>query len=202
MSVSSESPDGRGDRIMAAALSTLNADAGASMARIAEAAGISRATLHRRFATRDDLVLEIGRQSVGRWEATLRASDVLALTGAEGDAGAGAAPDPDVLRAALDALVRRYVQDAQDFGFALTNPEIEQIPELAETCLRLIALETRVFVAAQRVGVLRDDQPAEWIGHVLFGLLKSGLDARRYGDVAPRTIPDLVAGTFFAAAGR
>ncbi|MSW53153.1 MAG: TetR family transcriptional regulator, partial [Actinobacteria bacterium] len=87
MNVSGGSFDARGDQIVTAALATLNADPGASMAEIAEAAGVGRATLHRRFATRDDLVLEIGHRSLGRWEATLRASGVLELTGAEGAPG-------------------------------------------------------------------------------------------------------------------
>lgn len=192
MTVSPEGADDRIDRLVAAALTALNADPGASMAAIAEAAGVGRATLHRHFAGRDELVLEIGTRSLGRWEASLVASGAPDL--ADGDA--------DAHRAILDDLIRRYVRDADDFSFALTNPEIERIPVLADTCMRLIAMENRVFGSAQRAGVLRDDVPTEWIGHVLFGLLKSGLDAQRYGDVAPRLIPDLVVDTFFAAVGR
>ncbi|MGE4424874.1 MAG: TetR/AcrR family transcriptional regulator, partial [Solirubrobacteraceae bacterium] len=56
----------------------------------------------------------------------------------------------------------------------------------------LIALETAFLASAQRVGVLRDDLPPEWIEHVLFGLLVAARDAQRYGTVAPRLLVDLV----------
>lgn len=194
MSVSSGGSDGRDDRLVAAATAALNADPGASMARIAEAAGVGRATLHRRFATRDDLVLELGTRAFARWEAALRESGAVAVADADADA--------DAHRAALEDLVRRFVREGADYSFALTHPDVERHPALAEECARLIALDVRVLASAQRAGVLRDDVPAEWIDHVLFGLLRSGLDAVRYEDVAPRAIPDLVVGTFFAAVGR
>lgn len=194
MNVSSAGSGDRDDRLVASATATLNADAGASMAAIAEAAGVGRATLHRRFATRDDLVVALGTRAFARWEAALHDSGALALADAGGDAGA--------LRAALEDLVRRFVREAADYSFAMTHPDVERHPALADTCARLVALDVRVLTAAQRAGILRDDVPAEWIDHVLFGLLRSGLDAARYGDVAPRAIPDLVLSTFFAAVGR
>lgn len=194
MSVSWSAGGGsREDQLVASALVTLNADPGASMAQIATAAGVGRATLHRHFATREELVREIGERGLGRWEASLRASGLSTL---EADAGA------DAFRAALEDLLARYVQDAEDFGFALTNPEIERHPDLRDRCLALVELESRGLAAAQRAGVLRDDVPPEWIDHVLFGLLRAGLDAHHYENVAPRLIPGLVAGSFFAAVGR
>ena len=180
-------------RLLAAASGALNADAAATMGQIAAAAGVGRATLHRHFATREDLVVAVGDFALDRWEATLHASGALAL-----DPGAPAARHREV----LDDLVRRFVADAGDFSFALTNPDMERHPALVERVGALIALDVRVLAAAQAAGVLRDDVPPEWLDHVLFGLLRAGLDAERYGDVAPRAIPDLVASTFFAAVGR
>lgn len=193
MKTPDEPRDGRVDHLLGAALVLLNADASASMAEIAAAAGVGRATLHRHFATRDDLIREIGVRGIGRWETSLRDS------GAEDLADTG---DAAVQRSALRDLVTRYTQDAEDFGFVLTNPEIQQHPDLRDRCLAMIEIEIRIFAAAQRAGVLRDDVPAEWIGHVLFGLLRSGIDARHYENVAPRAIPGLVLSTFFAAVGR
>ena len=194
MSVSSGGSPDRGDeRLLGAALRALNADPAATMAQIAAAAGVGRATLHRHFATRDDLVLALGGRGLDRWEASLRAGTALRVVGTD---------DADAHRAALEDLVRRYVVDAADYAFALTHPEIERHPDLAGTVRRLIDLETAVLASAQRVGVLRDDQPAAWLDHVLFGLLRAGLDAERYGDVAPRAIADHVVSSFLAAAGR
>lgn len=181
------------EELVVSALRALNADPGASMAQIASVAGVGRATLHRHFATRDDLIREIGERSIARWEASLRSSGVLDL---------GESADAAAYRSALVDLVDRYVQDAADFGFALTNPELDRDHEFHDRCMALVALETGVFAAAQRAGVFRDDLPAEWVGHVLFGLLKSAVDARHYESVAPRLIPGLVSSSFFAAVGR
>lgn len=194
MSVSFDGLAGRGDeRLLSAALRCLNVDPAATMAQIAAAAGVGRATLHRHFATRDDLVLAVGTRGLERWEASLRAGDALAVVGTD---------DADAHRAAIEDLVRRSVVDAADHAFALTHPGIERHPDLAGTVRRLIDLETAVLASAQRVGVLRDDQPAAWLDHVLCGLLRAGLDAERHGDVAPREIADHVVSSFFAAAGR
>lgn len=185
--------DARAVRLLSAASDALNADAGATMGQIAAAAGVGRATLHRHFATRDDLIVAVGDFALDRWEGSLHASGALEL-----DADAPA----DAHRAVLGDLVRRFVADAGEFAYAMANPDLERHPQLVERVAALIALDVRVLAAAQAAGVLRDDVPPEWVDHVLFGLLRAGIDAQRYGDVAPRAIPDLVASTFFAAVGR
>ncbi|MDO9408255.1 MAG: helix-turn-helix domain-containing protein [Patulibacter sp.] len=179
--------------MLAAALRVLNEDPSATMARIATVAGVGRATLHRHFSTREDLVLALGRWGLARWEDSLRSGAALDVVGTD---------DADAHRAAIEDLVRRYVVDSAEYSFALTHPEVERHPGLAGAVQRLVELETSVLASAQRVGVLRDDQPAVWLDHVLFGLLRAGLDAERYGDVAPRDIADHVVTSFFAAAGR
>ncbi|MGE4428192.1 MAG: TetR/AcrR family transcriptional regulator, partial [Solirubrobacteraceae bacterium] len=109
------------DPILVAALRALNADPTASMAQIAEAAGVGRATLHRHFASREVLLHEIGVHALDRWEASLRASGVVVATGGD---------DADVHRTALRAMVERYVGDTETFSFALTSPELEAHPDL------------------------------------------------------------------------
>lgn len=193
MSGSNEARDARADRLLSAASDALNADPAATMGQIAAAAGVGRATLHRHFATRDDLIVAVGDFALDRWEATLHASGAVAL-----DADTPAERHREV----LGDLVRRFVADAGEFSFAMSNPDLEHHPALVDRVGALIALDVRMLSAAQAAGVLRDDMPPEWIDHVLFGLLRAAVDAERYGDVAPRAIPDLVASTFFAAVGR
>ena len=89
--------------VLAAAQRVLNADPAASTSAVAEAAGISRATLHRHFDTREALLVELGTRSLDQWEQRLDDVDV------EGLAAAG---DADRLRAALETLVLGYVDDS------------------------------------------------------------------------------------------
>src|SRR6478736_280226 len=84
------------DDVLGAAQRMLNADPAASMAGIAEAVGISRATMHRHFDSREALLVELGTRSLDRWEQRLDEAGVEALA-AEGD--------PVRLREALEVLV-------------------------------------------------------------------------------------------------
>ena len=52
------------DEVLAAAQRHLNVDPRASMAVLAAAAGVGRATLHRHFASRDDLLHELGTREL------------------------------------------------------------------------------------------------------------------------------------------
>jgi AcrR family transcriptional regulator len=190
MNVSSAGRDR--DALVAAAVRVLNADPGASMARIAEAAGVGRATLHRRFASREALVEAIGVLGLDLWEASLRASGALEATGGD---------DRDAHRAALDELVERYVADAEACSFALTSHELLAFPDLVARSRELVALEAAFLGSAQRVGLLRDDLAPEWIDHVLFGLLVAARDAIRDGYVAQRDATALVRRTLLEGTG-
>ncbi len=61
------------EAIVEAAIRVLNANAGATMSEIAVQAGVGRATLHRHFRTRDDLVSAIGIRCIEDMNAAVRA---------------------------------------------------------------------------------------------------------------------------------
>ena len=175
--------------VLVAAQRALNADAGASMASVADAAGISRATLHRHFDSREALLVELGTRSLDRWEQ--RMTDVeLERVSATGDAA--------LLRSSLETLVRGYVDDSDDFGFALTDSVILANAALVERTTRLAERENILFAAAQAAGVLRADLPLRWFGHTVYGLLVAGREAVRLGDIARRDVGHLVVSTFLA----
>ncbi|SEB88020.1 DNA-binding transcriptional regulator, AcrR family [Nocardioides exalbidus] len=171
------------NEILGAAQGAFNADPAASMAAVAEAAGISRATLHRHFDSREALLVELGTRSLDQWAGRLDEVDAEALA-ASGDAPA--------IRAALETLVLGYVDDADGFGFALTDHVILANADLEERTQVLADREAVLFAAAQRVGVLRPDLPPRWFGHAIYGLLVSGREAVRIGDVARRDVGRLV----------
>lgn len=176
------------DDVLGAALRHLNARPTASMAEIAEAAGISRATLHRHFANRDALIREIGDRSNDRWEQTQDTAGI---------AEAAASGDPARIRACAETLVRALVADAQEFGFALVDEHLYALPGIADRIRDLFDRELAFWAAAQDAGVLRSDLPPRWIGHAAYGVLVASREALNNGDVAPRDLPDLVLTTFF-----
>lgn len=176
------------NEILGAAQGALNADPAASMAAVAEAAGISRATLHRHFDSREALLVELGTRSLDQWEGRLDDVDAEGLA-ADGDAAA--------IRAALETLVLGYVDDSDAFGFALTDHVILANADLEERTQVLADRETVLFGAAQRVGVLRADLPPRWFGHAIYGLLVSAREAVRIGDVARRDVGHLVLSSLF-----
>lgn len=179
------------DDVLDLALRHLNRDPTASMADIAEAGGISRATLHRHFATREALLREIGDRSLDRWEQT------------QEDAGMAAATesaDAERIETCLRVMLRGFVADAEAFGFALTDCFMDSLPELRERTEEIFVREVAFWAAAQEAGVLRADVSPRWIGQAAYGLLVAARDALREGDVARRDLDDLFITTFLHGA--
>jgi AcrR family transcriptional regulator len=179
--------------VLAAAQRVLNADPAASTSAVAEAAGISRATLHRHFESRESLLVELGTRSLDQWEQRLDDVGVEALA---------AAGDPDRLREALETLVLGYVDDSDAFGFALTDHVILANAALEERTQHLAGREAVLISAAQAAGVLRTDLPLRWFGHAIYGLLVAARQAVRIGDVARRDAGQLVLSSLLAGVAR
>ncbi|WP_028474053.1 TetR/AcrR family transcriptional regulator [Nocardioides alkalitolerans] len=179
------------DDVLDRALRHLNVDPTASMGAIAEAAGVSRATVHRHFDSREALVRELCDRSLDRWEESQVAAGIVAATTAQ---------DAELCRAALDRLISAYVDDAEDFGFALTDCFIDVDPDLRSRTETLFELDIAFLVTAQEQGVVRRDLPARWLGHTLYGLSVAARDALRNGDVARRDLDAMVRTTFLDGA--
>lgn len=181
------------DQLLDAALAALNRHPTATTTEIAAAIGVSRATLHRHFSTREALLGEIAERALDRWERT-HAEAGIETAAASGDAAA--------IERALDALLRQFVADADTFAVALTDEYAVSQPQLVERCQAIIDRETAFYAAAQAAGVLRTDVPAPWLAEVVFGLMVSARDAMRWDSVARRDLPDLVVTTFLKGAAR
>ncbi|GAA4067649.1 TetR/AcrR family transcriptional regulator [Nonomuraea soli] len=175
------------EQILDAAIRHLNASPTASMAQIAEAAGISRATLHRHFSSRDDLVVELGRRALDRWE---RAQDEAGIA----ETGAG----PADLRATLMALIEGEVGVAEEHGFTLTVETTSE--ELLARSAELERRELAFIEACQRAGVLRSDLPAVWVSSSIYGLLVALRESLRRGEIAPREATRLMVESFLRGA--
>ncbi|MEV6285538.1 helix-turn-helix domain-containing protein [Kribbella sp. NPDC051770] len=173
-------------QVLDAALRRLNSDPTTSMADLAAAIGIGRATLNRHFASRDALLREIGERALDHWDRSQQETGMVA---------AGESGDPARIRACLSDLITWFVDNADQFAYALANNRMEAMPELVERTDRLIDQEVAFYAAAQRAGVLRSDLPARWIEHTVYGLMIAAREALRRGDVARRDLDALVLST-------
>jgi len=180
------------DAILAAATRRLNQNPAASMADLAQAIGISRATLHRHFATREELLHKLGLRAVGDWEQAYREVGVAEAT---------ASGDPALLADTIRRLVHRYVATIDEYGFALTDHVVAGNDDVLEWIERLEEQGVAFIAAAQRAGVLDPDLPTRWISDALYGLLIGARDSLRAGNVARRDLADLVVGTLLRGVG-
>ncbi|MEW2503556.1 MULTISPECIES: helix-turn-helix domain-containing protein [unclassified Amycolatopsis] len=168
--------------ILEAAEQTFSRDPAATMEQVAEAAGVARTTVHRRFATREALV------------------DALALWATQRFASAVDAAHPD----AVPPLVALYQATANvlgvkiGWGFAMSqassaNPEVARVhEEVRETCARL-------FRRAQEAGVLRADVDLDWTRRVYYALIHEA--AQDTDAKSPDALATIVVDTLLRGAG-
>ncbi|MFI0421050.1 TetR/AcrR family transcriptional regulator [Spongiactinospora sp. 9N601] len=172
------------DQILTKATEHLNHSPAASMAEIAQSVGISRATLHRHFATREALMVALGWRALDAWQ------------GIHERIGLGEPPAGERLGETLHALVLAQIEAAENYGFAVTEQAMETDRALVTRAEELEAKEIELISACQRAGILRADFPPIWVSNTLYGLLLAVRESLRQGDVARRDIPRLVLETF------
>lgn len=159
-----------------AAARLLAKDPAASMAQIAAAAGVSRTTLHARYATRHDLLAALAHDAMTSVEAAYR------------DA---ALDDPD-LRAALGRLVDLLVPLGPQVEFLLRERSLDDDAELTRRYAGLDAPLIEAVDRGRRDGTLRSDLPAWWLAAALTGVVYAAWEAVADGRLAPRDAPGLV----------
>ncbi|GIH80897.1 TetR/AcrR family transcriptional regulator [Planobispora longispora] len=173
------------EQIITAAIRHLNAVPTASMAEIATAVGISRATLHRHFTSRDDLVTVLGWRALADWERVQQEAGI---------AEAAASGDRARLQEALHALLHGEVAICHEHGFLLTENTLPA--DLLRRSDEIEDREVEFLAACQRAGLIRADLPVRWVSSAVFGLLVAVTESVRRGDVAQRDVPRLFLDTF------
>ncbi|MFI6533677.1 TetR/AcrR family transcriptional regulator [Nonomuraea sp. NPDC050547] len=177
------------DEIVAVAIHHLNHAPNASMAEIAQAAGISRATLHRHFSTRAELQYELSSRAMDAWAKTHAAVGL--------DEALRAGLDAAGIKQVLDELLTVTVAHSDEHGFALTDHTTDRHADLVRRAAELEEREIALFTAAQRAGVLRADLPPRWVSNLVYGLLVAVRESMRRGDVARRDLPRIFLETFY-----
>jgi AcrR family transcriptional regulator len=166
------------------AAEVLVGDPAASLAEVAEAAGIGRTTLHKQYATRDDLLRAVGHRAIDLWEQAI--AGVVDVDGPDGG---------------LRALTEAMVPIGPQLAFLWRNPTLDRAKDVVD---RWVAVEDRglaVVKRAQSHGLIDADVPFWWLLQTLYSLVYVASEAIRSGHLAPRDAPDLVLNTLLRGIG-
>ncbi|HEU4657088.1 MAG TPA: helix-turn-helix domain-containing protein [Capillimicrobium sp.] len=160
--------------IIDAAIVLLAAEPDASMERVAQAAGVGRATVYRHFASREHLVRAIHDR------ALQDARDAVLSSHPEDGAPL------EALERAIDAILR--VADRYRLLRAIPREDGELRARAEEVGAPLIALMER----AQREGIVRDDVSARWMAATIGALVQAVTLSVIEGETAERDATGLV----------
>jgi len=169
MSSTTERQGSASTRIVAAAGPILAHDPTASMAAVARAAGVSRATLHRHFRTRADLLTAVGVEpDVGtRDRVLLAAADLIARDGLEGMSLDEVALRADVSRASVYRLFpgKPALFEALVTTYAPFEPVIALLHEIGDRPADQVLPEVYRLVAtigSTNIGLIRAAYVEVW----------------------------------------
>ncbi|MFE9765483.1 TetR/AcrR family transcriptional regulator [Streptomyces sp. NPDC005808] len=171
--------------ILEAAERVLAADPGASMEQIAEAAGVARTTVHRRFASRQALIEALAESAVRQ------------LTQAIEDARPDTAP-PLV---ALHRVTANVLRIKGAWSYALGRPADEggaaaaSWDQVGARCVELLG-------RARDEGLLDPAADLEWVRRVYYALIGEALHGDERPDPDPEALATLVVDTLLYGAGR
>jgi AcrR family transcriptional regulator len=165
-------------RIIEAATTLLAVNPGASMAEIAEASGLVRATLYRHFPTRDDLLREMYSAAL---DDALQA--ILSVDPERGKA-------TEAIARVVDALL--VVGDR----YRILSEERPRSPELQEQEQSVGAPLIALVERGQSGGELRNDLPLRWLVAALGSLINEALRAVGREDIDRTEAGRLVTQTF------
>ncbi|MFD3696142.1 TetR/AcrR family transcriptional regulator [Streptomyces sp. NPDC058646] len=172
------------EELLDGAARVLAGDHSASMVQIAAGIGTSRATLSRRYATREALLKAVAVRAIQVVDGCLSPLDL------DEDA------DGEAFDAALEELVLALMPAAHLYGFTSRDATVLADPEFRAGVDRQDQRALTFLALGQRLGRLRADLPPYWIWYSLWGLLDAAAEGVRDGHLAPRQIGRLVLTSF------
>ncbi|WP_327298041.1 TetR/AcrR family transcriptional regulator [Streptomyces sp. NBC_01197] len=147
--------------ILTAAERVLSAQPAATMEQIAEAAGVARTTVHRRFATREALVEALTAWATQQFHQAVES----------------ARPDSTPPLVALYQVTANALRVKISWGFAMSRTAPEN-PEVARIHADVLGRCDRLFRRARDAGVLRADADLDWTRRVYYALIHEAAQSR------------------------
>lgn len=154
--------------ILTAAFELFAENPGASLADVAARAGVGRATLHRYFPSRSDLIVAMAKTAHDELDAAVSAAVEPATSYGEG------------LRLALEAIIP--LAERQMF---LTSEPLAQNPDLADRFARDLKALEQDIAQAKAEGVFAPELPDAWIAQSYEALIFAGWSMVRAGQSTP-----------------
>lgn len=173
------------DRILRVCATVLAQNPRASLDDIAKAADVGRATLHRHFASRVDLLREVGLAALATIEAAV----------------AGARLEQDEPENALRRLIEVLVPLGADAHFLLYAVELFGDLELSRADERINSIILPVLRRLRQAGIVRIDVPEAWMFASLEALSYAAWSAVHFGILARNDAPRLVLASFLNGMG-
>jgi len=160
--------------ILEAAFAVWNREPRATLADIASAAGVGRATLHRHFKGREDLVRALAVCATEEIEA------------AADRAAKGARSYGEALRNIMSAMI--FLGDRHWF---LSRETPDRFPEVQLEMARQKQDFLKVIQGAKKERLFHATCPDEWVGQVYDHLIHAGWEMVRAGEATPAQAADL-----------
>lgn len=167
------------DAIIESAFARLNADPRASLAEIAETAGVGRATLHRLFTGRDDLIRALASQALKETEA---AADTAAQ---------GARSHKDALRKILVAMI-----SLGDRHWFIAQERTHHFQDVQSALDRQNAEFRALIEEAKAEGLIHKSCPTEWVMQTFDHLIHAAWEMVRDGHLTETQASALAWTTF------
>ncbi len=147
----------------------------ATLAEVADAAGVGRATLHRHFSGRQDLLIAMAQDALAELDTVVEAAVEDAESYTEG------------LRLAVDAMIPLATRQ-----LFLAKQSLETEPALRETFEAQRAEMIAAIDSAKDEGTFAPTIPSEWIVQVFDSLIFAAWTSVSNGDATPRQAAGLV----------
>ncbi|MBV5291663.1 MAG: TetR family transcriptional regulator [Curvibacter lanceolatus] len=174
------------ERVLAALALALVDKPRATLQELAQAIGISKATLYRFSRTREELVDRLMAHGAHLMNRSLEEAEL------------DKAPTVDALRRFIEGQLRH--SELAAFMIYYWKPDTLQDARAAATWTDYFSVLDEFFVRGQREGIFRIEIGAAVLSESLISLLSGLMDAERRGRIARASLPGMIETLFLAGA--